>query len=622
MGSSSRPCFLECPSKNPLMMLFVFLIFVGLLHETFGKGEVWIRGSNESETTGLLEVFQVEAPLRKSYDGTSCKQVIMQHDFTASYGSPYVGLYSPPIGCKFTTVIFNMSITSAGINYDRLGLLFLGDIEVWRTTTGMPVRTGIFYNFLKDVTVFNALLRTEQKVIMQLDNIYNDVFTGNFNVTVTALYYDDDETFTPADTILPISAKLSSANQSSVLSLPDGNASVSATFPRNVERAVVSILASGNGAEEFWFTNVPTEYEKTFNNSAIYGYSPFREVQLLIDGKLAGASWPFPTVFTGGISPGLWVPIVGVDTYDLPNFEIDIGPWLGLLCDGKSHTFELKVVGYDSKTTLGTVGSNWWVSGSIFLWLDGAGDQTTGSAIQSSTPAPKFDFTPIVTISSGLNSTLWVKLTAERTLSHTSTITTSSGSQTLTWSQSLGYVNIQNFTAKGYNETLYQLASGASTFSSLDDDKSEIKNSFSYPLSFAQDYVIPVDPTSINSTLVAELDRSKLSYSISILSHLTSPTIFQSPALLATRQNGSCVYFWNNTYYQFAGAIDPADGTIGATEQWFSFMGPLTSGELDACGRHVKAVDGYEPVLVLDETFEKEIEVPETVSLVAEKEGL
>lgn len=280
-----------------------------------------------------------------------------------------------------------MSITSAGINYDRLGLLFLSDVEVWRTTTGMPVRTGIFYNSLKDVTVFDALLRTEQKVIMQLDNIYNDVFTGNFNVTVTALYYDDHGTVTPASSILPISAKLSSGNQSSVISLPDGGASVSVTFPRNVERAVVSILASGNGMEEFWFTNVPTEYEKTFNNSAIYGYSSFREVQLLIDGELAGVSWPFPTVFTGGISPGLWVPIVGVDAYDLPSFEIDISPWLGLLCDGKSHTFELKVVGYDSKTILGTVGSNWWVSGSIFLWLDDAGNQTTGSVSARSSPS-------------------------------------------------------------------------------------------------------------------------------------------------------------------------------------------------------------------------------------------
>lgn len=242
--------------------------------------------------------------------------------------------------------------------------------------------------------------------------------------------------------------------------------------------------------------------------------------------------------------------------------------------------------------------------------------------MQSLTAAPEFDFTPVITTSSGLNSTLWVKLTAERKLSHTSTIATSSGSRNLTWSQSLGYINIQNFTAKGYNETLYQLTSGISKFSSSDNDDFVITNSFSYPISFAQDYVIPVNPTAVNSTLVAELDRSKISSIISPLSHLTSPNTFDVPALSTTRQNGSCIYFWNNTYYQFAGAIDPADGTIGATEQWFSFLGPLTSGELGAYGRHVKAVDGYEPVLVVDEVFEKSIEVPEMLSLVDSKEDL
>jgi hypothetical protein len=272
-----------------------------------------------------------------------------------------------------------MSITSIGINYDRLGLIFLGDIEVWRTTTAMPVRTGIYYNFQKDMTVFDTLLRSKQKVIMELDNIYDSVFTGNYNVTITALYYNDHDTATPADVILPISAQLSSKNQSSVLSLPDGNASVTFTLPRNVERGVVSILASGNGNEEFWYTNVPTEYDGTFNNSALGPYGPWREVQLLVDGQLAGVSWPFPTVFTGGISPGLWVPIVGIDTYDLPSFEIDISPWLGILCDGKAHTFALKVVGYDPVTTLGTVGSNWWITGSIFLWTDSAGNQTTAT---------------------------------------------------------------------------------------------------------------------------------------------------------------------------------------------------------------------------------------------------
>lgn len=82
-------------------------------------------------------------------------------------------------------------------------------------------------------------------------------------------------------------------------------------------------------------------------------------------------------------------------------------------------------------------------------------------------------------------------------------------------------------------------------------------------------------------------------------------------ASLNTRQNGSCIYGWNDTYYESAGAIDPAKGTTGATEQWFSFKG-LIGGEKGEYGRHVKAVDGYEPVLVLDESFGEVIDVPET----------
>lgn len=82
--------------------------------------------------------------------------------------------------------------------------------------------------------------------------------------------------------------------------------------------------------------------------------------------------------------------------------------------------------------------------------------------------------------------------------------------------------------------------------------------------------------------------------------------------MLATRQNGSCTYYWNNTYYEFAGAIDPAIGTSGATDQWFSFEGSLESGEKEEYGRHVKAVDGYVPILIEDEVFGHTIYVPET----------
>ncbi|KUJ19080.1 uncharacterized protein LY89DRAFT_581373 [Mollisia scopiformis] len=600
-------------------MLTTFLITALFLQVSFSirtSRDIIYRAPNVTSPEIPLDVFQVEAPLRNTYEGAACQQVIMQHNFTASYGSPYVGTYSPPKNCTFTTTIFNMSITSIGINYDRLGLIFLGDIEVWRTTTAMPVRTGIYYNFQKDMTIFDTLLQSEQKVIMELDNIYDSVFTGNYDVTMTALYFNDHDKATPADLILPISAELSSQNKSSVLSLPDGNATVSFTLPRNVERAVVSILASGNGAEEFWYTNVPTQYDDTFNNTALSGYGPWREVQLLVDGQVAGVGWPFPTVFTGGISPGLWVPIVGIDTYDLPSFEIDISPWLGVLCDGKSHTFAMEVVGYDSVTTLGTVGSNWWITGSIFLWVDSAGSQTTGTTIQSSTAAPSFDFAPTIGTASGLNTSLLVSLSAHRTISHSSTITTSHGPRTLTWSQSLSYINKQNFTALGYNATLYQLTSGTSSYSPLLSHPSTetdlITNSYSYPISFTQQYIVPIDPTVVNSTLIADLDRSKLTSRIPILSYLTKPSVFSAPEVLSTRQNGSCIYFWNNTYYDFAGAIDPAMGTLGATEQWFSFSGPVESGGMESYGRHVRAIDGYVPVLTEDETFDHTIEVPET----------
>jgi hypothetical protein len=248
----------------------------------------------------------------------------------------------------------------------------------------MPSEDGIYWSFQKDMTVFDSLLRSKQKVIFDLSNVYSDLYTGAFNVTVEALYYNDvyTSTLTPPDQIFPISALAASQNISSIMSLPDDNGTVSLILPRNIKTAVVSMLATGNGAEEFWYTNVPSEYVETFpsNEGWLYGYSPFREIQLMIDDNLAGVSWPFPSLFTGGVDPGLWRPIVGIDAYDLPSFEIDVTPWLPLLCDGEPHTFAIRVVGFDNSAEghIGTIGENWWVTGSVFIWLDRDSNQTTG----------------------------------------------------------------------------------------------------------------------------------------------------------------------------------------------------------------------------------------------------
>lgn len=208
----------------------------------------------------------------------------------------------------------------------------------------MPTETGIYWSFQKDMTIFDKLMREEQKIIFDLGNVVDgDLYTGTYNITLEALYFDDEYIggFHPAELIYPISNLTSAENKSSVFSVPDDDGSVTLTLPRNIRTAVVSLMASGNSAEEFWYTNVPSEYVETFpsNEGWLYGCSPFREVQLLIDGQLAGVSWPFPILFTGGVDPGLWRPVAGIDTYDLPSFEIDITPWLSVLCDGQEHTF-------------------------------------------------------------------------------------------------------------------------------------------------------------------------------------------------------------------------------------------------------------------------------------------
>lgn len=222
-------------------------------------------------------------------------------------------------------------------------------------------------------------------MVFDLNNVYSDLYIGAFNVTLEAIYFNDvyENGLSPPDEIHPISALAASQNISSVLSLPDGNGTVSMTLPRNIEKAIVSVLATGNGAEEFWFTNVPSEYVESFpsNPGWLYGYSPFREIQVLIDGQIAGVNWPFPSLFTGGVDPGLWRPIAGIDAFDLPSFEIDVTPWLGVLCDGESHEFGIKIVGFDKdeQGRTGIVGANWWVTGTVTVWLDEMGNQTTGS---------------------------------------------------------------------------------------------------------------------------------------------------------------------------------------------------------------------------------------------------
>lgn len=378
------------------------------------------------------------------------------------------GNYAPP-SCTFDKVTINFTVTSRGRQFDRLGSMYLGDIEVFRTSTAEPTYDGIRWEYLKDMSHYLTLFRQPQKIIFDLGNLIDDTYTAPFNATLIATFFASSEKTNAADVIYPISARRSAKDAPSAFSVPGENASVSVDFPRNVRRAVVSIAACGQGDEEFWFGNVPQSQIDAFPDIApMFGYSPFREVQLLVDGKLAGVVWPFPIVFTGGVVPGLWRPVVGLDAFDLREHEIDITRLLPNLCDGdpKGHTFEIRVVGIDDTddappTLSKTVGQRWVVSGKIFLWLDEPDHITVGQVYD-----PFSDQVQLLMQSSvgqndaGENISLTFDTFATRIYTQFSTLYTSTGASSVSWRQVLFYTNTAKFTEKGAVQLIEQNTRG------------------------------------------------------------------------------------------------------------------------------------------------------------------
>ena len=352
-------------------------------------------------------------------------------------------------------MVLKLSVTSKGRQYDRLGSIYLGDVEIFRTSTAEPTDTGIEWTYYKDVTPFLALFKEQQKVIFDLGNLINEVYSAPFDVIVEALFYQNAIGLDTADRIIPISARRSDANQPSAFSLPGDHAVDKIEFPRNVRRAVVTLFATGQGPEEFWFGNVldSDARDPTAGHGPQPAFSPFREVQLLIDGTLAGVISPFPIIFTGGFNPSLWRPVVGIDAFDLREGEIDITPWLPLLCDARrpTHDFEIRVVGVDDDGNghgklSKFVGNNWIVSGKILVWLDVPGFVTTGTRL--SDPASE----PIIAVrSTKADGSLDYSVQVDRHLSISSRINTSEGPRVATWAQT---VNTQiTGTVKGNGNT-------------------------------------------------------------------------------------------------------------------------------------------------------------------------
>ena len=562
---------------------------------------------------------------------TAVGALIPQSDLPPLASNSILGNYTPP-PCSFNRVTMNFTVTTQGRQFDRLGIMYLGGVEVFRTSTAEPTSAGIVWTYVKEMEQYNALWNDTQEIVFALPNIVNDVYTGPLATTLTATFFTVSHSPATADQILSIAGNPSGTWGAAFQVPNDGPASVELELPKNVERAVISISACGQQAEEFWYTNVFNDDTDTFPDTVgeLYGFSPFREVQLLIDGQLAGVSWPFPIVFTGGIVPGFWRPIVGIDAFDLRQHEIDVTPWLPLLCDGASHTFEIRVVGLnDNKTLSETVGSFWLLTGTVFLFLDKAGSSTTGTMeLSTSMPMPQISVSSSTTLdSTGANDTLTYTTNVSRQLSISSTITTSSGTRPVSWTQTLAYSNLNLLTNQGFTQYTVQSTHGSDQALPL-----TYTNTYYYPMTVNNTFLTTPNITSINGTITHGLDFDVSGPSIFPSGiqgfNLTTPATFSLGGLqtqskfrpptnlptfngskLSTTQSGTAEYLStgkSNTSYSF-----------GTTTQDFDFSGlEVSSGALfELYHRHVMAVNSTiteDEQTLVSQTFAVPVAAPQS----------
>ncbi|KAB2578907.1 Peptide-N4-(N-acetyl-beta-glucosaminyl)asparagine amidase A [Lasiodiplodia theobromae] len=556
-----------------------------------GPRELAVRADNASSQLAVLEVDPpVLVPPQPA-----CQQTLMVHVFAYSYGTPFVGTYVPP-ACDFNRATFNLTVTSRGRQFDRLALMYFNDTEIFRTSTAEPTTNGIRWTYIKDMSAFVPLLREPQKIIFDLGNLIDDTYTGSFNTTLTASFYADPESsFAPADVVLPVSARRSSTDGASAFNLPADNATNALSLPRNVERAIFSISANGQSTEEFWWANVLSSDVSAFGSeTTLYGFSPWREVQLYIDGVLAGVVWPFPIIFTGGVAPGFWRPIVGIDAFDLKEDQIDITPWLPLLCDGLDHSFEIRVTGLNDTgsgeaTPSGIVGSYWVVTGKLFLWLSGNESAvTTGTAPRVLAPAPSISVSSIARGlgANGTNATLDYAVAVSRHFSVSSTVVTSAGASNVSWTQTLAFSNIGNFSDAGNVQVTNQKTTGLDR-AAIDKLSSTFERTYSYPLWAYTAYA----EAGSNFSIDAALDRGKYVSTIGVSAFPLGIEDYNTSAtgtILTDRQNGTATYL---------SVSSPSSQSFssGTTEQDLTFAAANNlqgEGEELLYKRHIVASNG------------------------------
>lgn len=402
----------------------------------------------------------------------------------SGYDVPAKGTLTPPSACPapWSMVVLDYTGSVAGRQFDRETEIWVGSVLIYYGTTPEPTPSGITWHVEKDVSEYAPVFAMAEPFAIHLPNVVNSVYTGIVYVTATLTFFETGAGFPAAphpDAIVGLSSNWM---------FDPGRAPVSAapvTLPTNPVRIVLELFAKGNSCDEFWYASEPDAYANQFG---LCGGGAFREIQVSIDGTLAGVVWPFPYIFTGGVNPLLWRPIPAVDAFNEPPYLVDLTPFAGVLADGAPHTIAFTVVNN---------GFYWQLGGNVLVWTD-PGLATTSGALTTYDVAPNADQATTQTV--GENAATFT-FGADRSLTVSGYVDTSAGRVTTTVHQDFAFASHQVLNLINFVENIQQSESIATTTTTVDGAGNTNVTSVadSYPITMVSAFIIsPGNPITFN----------------------------------------------------------------------------------------------------------------------------
>lgn len=370
---------------------------------------------NQDETAiGTADVVLAEPALPRPDTQPCVVHLFQDESFGAKGGNkrmdslPHKYTYTPPADCQgpWSKVVLEADFSvDAGSQYDRTASIWLDGVNIYFGTTQEPVKDyGPDWHIERDLTDYSALLRKPGKGAARINNWVDPRHVSKIHLDAKLVFYPANAQF-PAPRTADQVVALNTKNAPAKLQTGEQTLARTITFPRDVTRAYLDVLAQSQFHDEYWFTCMPKKYVKRTMSFAIpRGYlgapkipeacagGNFREAEVSIDGTPAGLAPIFPWIYTGGLDRLLWRPSASVQTLNFLPYRVDLSPFAGELADGQPHKVSVRVIGANQYFS---------VAASLLVYRDPDGAQTRG-AVTVNTLA-NMDLTPTVTSTLGDN---------------------------------------------------------------------------------------------------------------------------------------------------------------------------------------------------------------------------